>query len=227
MTSTQLTALSLTLGATLFFASDLMAQRRGMMRMMGGGGQLASSLLAMSEVQEELGFTDEQKEEIGKKASEINSTLRSEAREIMMGGGEMSEVMDLMKELREEEKAFVAKLDEKQSKRFRQLQLQRMGNEIFRAADVQKAIGISDKQKEQIEDAFQVMGDKMEEARQEAMESRDIQAMRDAMESLGKELTEAINETLSEKQRAQVEEMKGEAFEFPRRQRQRRNRTDF
>ena len=52
-------------------SSQAMAQRGGFMRMMGGGQELDSTLLAMTEVQDELNFTDEQKEEIGDQAQEI------------------------------------------------------------------------------------------------------------------------------------------------------------
>ena len=211
----------------MFFASDLMAQRGGFMRMMGGGVQLDSSLLAMKEVQKELEFTEDQTEKIGAKASELNDALRSEMREIMQGGGDMSEVEDVIAELKEEEKEILALLNDDQMARLTQLRYQRMGTAMYSDKDVQEALGLSDDQKQTIADAVEDNQQEMQDAMEEARDSGDFGSIRGIMTDLQKKLTESVTAALTDDQKEMVTEMKGEEFEFPQPQRRRRGRSDF
>ena len=136
-------------------SSQVMAQRGGFMRMMGGGQELDSTLLAMTEVQDELNFTDEQKEEIGDQAQEILDAMRSEMRDAFMGGGGdreamMETIQEIMADLRDEEKDIIGKLDDDQKKRLTQLRYQRMGNAMYQDKKVQEALKLKDSQKEAI-----------------------------------------------------------------------------
>jgi hypothetical protein len=212
---------------SLCMSSQALAQRGGFMQMMGGM-QLDSAILAIKEVQEELKFTDEQMEEIGKKAAELNDTLRSEMREIMMGGGDRSEIDELMEELREEEQEFIALLNDDQKNRLKELRYQRMGTAMYQDEDVQTALGLSDDQKQAIEDAVQSSMDAMQDAMAEARDSGDFGSIRGKMQEMQKELAESLEGILSDKQKEQVVAMKGKVFEFPeRRARRRGGRSDF
>lgn len=214
-------------------SSQAMAQRSGFMRMMGGGQELDSTLLAMTEVQDELDFSDEQKEEIGDQAQEILDAMRSEMRDAFMGGGGdreamMETIQEIMADLREEEKELVDKLDDDQKKRLAQLRYQRMGNAMYQDKKVQKALKLSDSQKEAIEDAFAANQETLEEAMADARESRDFGAMQSAMAEAQEDLAETLNDLLDKKQQKQAEEMKGKEFDFPEPQRRgRRGRSDF
>ena len=215
--------------AAICFSSQAQAQRSGFMRMMGGGGvQLDSSMLAMKEVQEELEFTEEQTKEIGEKAAELNDTMRSEMREIMMGGGDMSELEDVIKELKEEEQEFVALLNDEQKDRLKQLRFQRMGTAMYQDEEVQKTLELSDDKKKEIDDAIENNQEELQEAIQEVRDSGDFGSIRSTMADLQKELTVALNEILSDDQKEQVTKMKGKEFKFPERRRGRRSeRSDF
>lgn len=206
-------------------AAPVEAQMGGMMR--GGGGQLVSSLLAMKEVQKELGMSDQQIDEIAGPASEINDEMRSEMRAIMMGGGDRAELEELISDLQEEEKELVDKLDKKQQKRLQQLQYQRMGESMFLDKDVQSSLDLNDDQISEIEDAMQASQDKMRQIFMDAQGSGDMSGIREAMASNREELAEDVDSVLTEDQRAEVKELKGKPFEFPQRQRGGARRSDF
>jgi len=215
-------------------SSELQAQGGGMLRMMMGGGgvQLDSSILAMEEVQKELELTDEQTEKIGAAAKEINDSLRSEMRDIFTGGGgdrsEMeAEMKDLMAELKEEEQEIIALLTDDQKDRLTQLRYQRMGTAMYQDEEVQKALDISDDQKESIDDAFASNEIEMQDAMDEARDSGDFGSIRTVMQDMQKKLTESLNGILTDDQKEKVTEMKGKEFKFPQRQRRRGGRSDF
>lgn len=213
----------------MLFTTEAMAQRGGgMMRFMGGGLQLDSAMLAMKEVREELKLDEEVAKKVGDMASEVNDSLRAEMREIMMGGGDMSEVEDVLEELREEEKEIVALLNDDQKERLTQLRYQRMGNAMYSDEKVQESLGFSDDQKTAVKDAVENNQQELQDAMSEARESGDFGAARDAMRELREKLTKTLDGILTEKQKEQVVEMKGDEFEFPQRRRGRRgSRSDF
>ncbi len=218
--------------AVVLFAictSDSSAQDFGrMMRIMSGSrGQLHSELLAMEEVQKELKLTEEQVKDIAELASEINSEWRQEAFAILRADGEQSEVDELLKDLQEEEKDLVAKLDDEQKKRLKQLMIQRMGNRLFQRKDIVKKLSITDEQNKEIQKAFDESRKEMGKAMEEAQESGDFQGIRTVMQDFENGLTKSLMGILTDEQKSMLEEMKGKAFEFPQRRRGRRGRSDF
>lgn len=225
-----MTALA-TVAIVCLFASEASAQRggRGMGQMMQMLTRLASPILAMDEVQEELEFTDEQKEEIGAKAKEMSESLMGDFREAMSGGGDsdMSAIEELVDEMVEKESEIIGKLNDDQKKRLKQLQYQRMAMGIFENEAAAKELGLSDDQKTTIKDANEAMQTKRREAMQEAMESGDRGAVREIMQELAEELQKTVMDALTDEQKEKLEEMKGEDFEFPRRGRRGGRRSDF
>jgi hypothetical protein len=210
------------------FVADAQAQRGGpggMMRMVlgGGGGQLHSELLAMEQVQAEIKLTDEQQEKIVAKAKELFNAFQSEKREIMQDGGDAAKVGELLKAKQDEEKEIVASLNDDQKKRLRQLMVQRMGNGAFQNAKIAKELGISDDQKKEIKKAVETAAETMQKAMEEARESRDFASIRTAITDMQKKLTESLMGVMNDKQKSKYKEMRGEKFEFPQRQRRRRN----
>ncbi len=216
-------AIACAVAAICCSTSDLMAQRGGgmMMRMMGGV-RLDSSLLAIEEVQKELELTDEQMDTVAAKAEALVEDMRGEMRDIMMGGGGMSEIKDFMEELHEDEQEFVGLLNDEQKQRLTELHYQRMGNAMFADLEVQKDLDLSDQQIQSIDDAFTAY----EEIITEARNSGDFSTMREIMRDAEKEAEDTIMSVLSDEQKDNAEKMKGEPFEFPQRQR-RQQRSDF
>ncbi|MGI9515828.1 MAG: hypothetical protein ACR2NP_02170 [Pirellulaceae bacterium] len=203
--------------------SELMAQRGGwtFARMMGSA-KLDSTLLAIKEVQEELSLTDEQMESVAAPAEALAEEMRTEMRDIFMGGGERSEIDALMEEMLEAEQEFVTHLTDEQKQRLNELHCQRMDTGMFADEGVQKALELSEEQAQSINEAFSTFDEIVAEARQ----SGDFSMMREIMEDAGKEAEDAIMAVLSDEQKQKAEDMKGEAFEFPQRQR-RQPKSDF
>ncbi len=206
----------------LFCVSDASAQRGG-----GGfgrgGAQLMSGLFAMEEVQKELELTDEQIEKVVGPAAQINDDLRAEAREIMQGGGDQSEVAELVKEMQEKEGELIAKLNDEQKSRLKQLHYQRLGSGLLMDEGAQKDLEITDEQKEKITEASAAMRDKMMALR----EGGDREAAMAKMPALQEELQKSLDAVLTEEQNEKLVELKGEAFEFPERQPREGRRSDF
>lgn len=203
---------------TLVFVSQANAQR-GFGR---GGAQLMSGLLSIEEVQKELELTEEQLEEVVAPAAQLNDEFRAEVRSIMQGGGDPSEIADLAKEMREEEAEFIAKLNDDQRARLKQLFYQRLGTGVFMDEGAQKELELTDEQKEKIAEANTTMREAMMDLRQ----SEDREAAMEKMQSLQEDLQKTLDSILTEAQTAKLAEMKGEAFEFPQRQRG-GQRSDF
>lgn len=220
---------ALTLGvvvmAGLLITSDAVAQRggggrggRGGGMMMGAGrAQLISGLLAMEEVQKELDLSEKQIEEVVAEAEQLNDDFRSEIRALFQDGGGMDEgaMADLAKEFKEEEGAILEKLNKDQMARLKQLNYQRMGTGMLMDDDARKELKITDDQVKDMEDAMT----NMRESMQELFQDGDRETMRERMGELMAEMEETIMGLLTDDQKQQMEDMKGEAFEFPQRRR--------
>ncbi len=212
---------------SFFSVSPAEAQRGGGPGMMRGA-QLKSSLLTMEEVQQELGLSEELVEKVAGPAGELNDSLRSEMRAISQEGGDPSEIEELLKEMREEEKEIIAHLDEKQQSRLNELFYQRIGIALYQNDEALAALELSDEQKGSIKEIMDGSREKFMNAMQEARDSGDRAAMMEAMQKVNAEIEKSLADVLNDEQRAKVEELKGEAFEFPQRQgREGGRRSDF
>lgn len=213
-----LPALGVLVALSIVSASSVVAQPGGMGMM--NRPQMASGLLVMEEVQKELEMTEEQIEEIVAAAQQLNDDFRAAMREAFTNG---EDVEELTKEFKEQDDELVAKLDDDQKKRLKQLSYQRMDVAILRDADAVAALALTDDQKTAIDDAFASMQEKM----QEMFQSGDREGMREKMGELRTELTEAVMGQLTDEQKAKLDELKGEAFQFPERRRGGEKRSDF
>ncbi len=202
-------------------------RRAGMMGRGGGTGFLLR-LLQIEKIQEELGMLDVQVEEAAALAEESGR----EAREFFAGvqdleGEErrarMQEVMEkFRKSAPEREKKLTKQLEEilvedAQLKRLKQISMQVQGSRALQNPEVLKSLNITDAQKKRFEALREEMGAQMREQFQNArdMSREERQA---AMQKLGEEVEKKVNDVLTKEQKAKLEELRGEKFEFDRSQ---------
>lgn len=182
--------------------------------MMRGGG---AALLSNDGVQKELKLTDEQKT----KVKEFTEAQQAKMREMFQGGGfDREKMQEAMKEGREKSEKFVKEtLNADQQKRYKeinyQVQLQTTGPAVFANEDVQKALKLSDDQK----DKLKSMGEEMRKDTGELM--RDLRGGGDAaaearkkLQAVTKEYTTKAVDTLSDEQKKAWKDLTGAPFEF-------------
>jgi Spy/CpxP family protein refolding chaperone len=204
----------------LVFVSDANAQRGG--GGFGRGPQLMSSLLSMEEVQKELELTDEQIEEVVAPAAQLNDDLRAEMRELR--DADPSEIAALVKEMREEEGEIIAKLNDDQKNRLKQLNYQRMGPRLLTDEGAQKDLELTEDQIAKITEASAAMREKA----MELFQSGGGEGMREKMDELQEEMQKTLDSILTDEQNEKLVELKGEEFKFPERQpREGGRRSDF
>jgi len=144
----------LVLGLALLLAGPALAQRgQGRGGGFGGGFGGPGFLLMNSSVQKELKLSDDQI----KKITDANQSIRDKHRDDFeavrkLEGDEQREKREALgKTMREEtDKAVGEILKPDQSKRLKEIQLQQEGARAFNEADVQKALNLTDDQKEKI-----------------------------------------------------------------------------
>ncbi len=158
-----LSKMALVAGLVVVMAGPALAQRqrgqgqgggRGGMGMQGGVG-----LLSNQAVQEELKLTDKQKEDLKgvmDKMREASTGVNEKVRDIQDRQEQRTKRTELMKPINEEAQSAASKiLDEKQNKRFKQIELQvsaqRQGPAVFKQEEVAKALSLNDEQKGKID----------------------------------------------------------------------------
>jgi hypothetical protein len=112
--------------------------------------------------------------------------------------------------------ALAKSLKPEQFKRLKELELQRRGNRAFTDAKIQKALKITDEQKEQIDtvlkDAAKEMQEMFAAARSGGPEG--FQEARKKMETMNKETTKKIQDVLTADQKKLWKAMLGKPFKF-------------
>jgi hypothetical protein len=184
----------LTAGLLVLAASPAFAQPPG--RPGGGGfGQQPPTierLLANKDVQDELKISDDQKADI-KKATDTVSAKYKDDIDKARADMDRQKVGELRKaEAADQEKALAAVLKPEQMKRAKQLQVQLSGIAAFSMEDVESALKLTDKQKDDIKEEAKGLQDDIRDLFQSAGMDPDkradaqkkIQAMRN--ESIGK-----------------------------------------
>jgi Spy/CpxP family protein refolding chaperone len=190
---------ALVLGLALGMASVAQAQRQ---RPGGFGG--GAFLLQNEGVQKELNITDEQKT----KLKEAMEKVRDANKDIIDKGREMTRE-DREKLAKASNEAIGKVLDEKQVKRFKEIQLQTQGAAALQNPDVQSKLKLSDDQKDKIK--------KINEESREKM--RDLfgggfnEETQKKMAELRKETLEKASGVLTAEQKKTWKEMTGKPFE--------------
>lgn len=183
-------------------ASTALAQRPG-------GGYFGAGLLAIEEVQKELGITDAQKEKLKALRGErvdFQNLSREERR---------AKVEELAKKADETIKAT---LDEKQQARLAELRLQRDGAGSLARAEVAEKLGLDQAQKDQIK---KIQADSVPAERPNLQNATQEERQKFAAEARERrEKTSAATlAVLTAAQKEVFEKMQGAKFTFPARRR--------
>lgn len=200
---------ALVLALAVAMVSVAQAQQRQRGRGFGGGGAF---LLQNEGVQKELNISDDQKT----KLREAMEKVREDNKDIIAKGRDMTRE-DFEKLGKASNEAIAKVLDDKQMKRFRQIQLQAQGPGAFMIPDVQSKLKLSDDQKGKIRKINEESGEKMRELFQGGFNEETQKKMTD----LRKETMTKATGVLNADQKKTWQEMAGKPFELrfgPRRQ---------
>lgn len=183
-----------------------------------GGGPL--QLLRRDDVKDELKLTSDQTSKINdlQQASRQKSMDAFQSAGIQFGGGppdadtrkKMNEVMVKLNE--QTQKDVDAILTPEQSKRLKELTVQRAGNAIANNPMFQKEIGITDEQKAKLAD----LQEKQQAAMMSLFSNQDMsrEDRQAAMEKNTKIMADEIAKVLTDDQKKKITEMGGAPFTF-------------
>jgi len=166
-------------------------------------------LLLNSSVQKDVKVTDEQNTKLKDAMEKIRDKHKDDYAKLR----EMSrkDQFKLIKTIREEaRKAAAGILDAKQIKRFKQIQWQLEGARALEDPEAQEGLKLSGEQKKKLATILEDSDKKMVELFQGGAGTRE------KFVALQKETQDKANGVLSEEQKKNWKEMKGEPFEFPR-----------
>jgi Spy/CpxP family protein refolding chaperone len=210
----RLEKLAVVLAAGLLIAGPAAAQRPG-----GGfgpgrfGGGLTGLLGQNTQLQEELKMSKEQVEKVTEALAKVRADLRDETAKLFDRNTSAEEREKIGKKLGEANaKAVGAVLKPEQLKRLHQIENQQAGAGLFAKEDVQKALKLSDSQKEKIatinKDLQKGLSDLSAGGfNPEAFTKR---------QALEKEATDGIVKLLDAGQKAALKDLEGEPFELRR-----------
>jgi hypothetical protein len=181
------------------------------------GGDPVLGLLRVQEVRDEIELLPDQEEALRKLAEEAN--LRPDRGDFDFRNASEEERNQFFEKMRSEARQRAESLREKleevllpeQFERLQQIALQVQGMRALMSDRVVGELGISDAQKEEMENVFGSMRDRM----MEMFRSGDREGMREKMESMRDEIQNEAMAVLSDDQRKKFEAMKGEPFEMP------------
>src|SRR4029077_1177502 len=143
----------LVLGLAVLVAGPALAQRGQGRGGFGGGFGGAGFLLMNQGVQKELKLSDDQIKKITETTESIREKNREdfEAARKLEGDEQRAKFQELMKKQGEEtDKALAEILKPDQLKRFKEIRLQQRKGDAFNDPEVQKALNLTDDQKEKI-----------------------------------------------------------------------------
>jgi Spy/CpxP family protein refolding chaperone len=211
--------------AIAVIAVSSFAQGGGGGRGQGRGGQFGRGmgmqdangvfLLNRDDVMGELKLSADQKT----KLEAVRTAQRDKMREAFQnggGGGDREAMMAAMQKMQAESaKETLAVLNADQTKRLKELAIQRMGNAAIMNADVQKELGVTDDQKAKIKD----LQDKQQAANQALMEKMrnqelDREQFQAAMTKNREVMTAELAKIVTADQKAKLTAMSGKPFKF-------------
>jgi hypothetical protein len=143
----RLCKLALVLGAAALVASPALAQRGGGRGGFGGGTQLLNN----KSVQEELKMDKDQIDKVKEALDKVREDNKDDIAKLRDRNTSQEERAEIGKKISEaNQKAIAGILKADQEKRFKQIQHQQQGLRVFQDADVEKALKLTDDQKEKI-----------------------------------------------------------------------------
>jgi 2'-5' RNA ligase len=198
---------SLALGLAVLLARPAVAQFRG-----GGGGGIGG-LLTNKSVQEELKLDKDQVDKVAEALKKVREDLKDEMAKLRDRDTPREERATLMRKVGEaEHKALDGILKAEQTKRLHQIQLQLEGVGAFANAETQKALNLTDKQKEDLKAIQEDLQKEQREIFQNAGDDR--QAAFKKIQTLRKDKLDAALKVLTDEQKKTYKEMTGEHFEI-------------
>lgn len=187
---------------------------RGMMGMgMGMGGGVAG-LLMMKEVREELKLDEDQVQELedlGKGIQESMASMRPQQGQAPDPAAMQANMEKIRKVMAETEEKIAEMLDPKQLDRLIGLVIQRDSLRALNSKIVAEKLEITDDQKAKMAEIEKGLGDKMRELFQGGFSPE----MRDKMRELREEGDTKLKALLTDKQKEDMESLKGAEFKFP------------
>jgi len=185
---------------------------RGMMGMGMGGG--VSGLLMMKEVREELKLDEDQVQELedlGKGIRESMASMRPQQGQAPDPAAMQANMEKIRKVMAETEEKISDMLDPKQLDRLIGLVIQRDSLRALNSKIVADKLEITDEQKAKMAEIEKGLGDKMRELFQGGFSPE----MRDKMRELREEGDTKLKALLTDKQKEDMESLKGAEFKFP------------
>jgi hypothetical protein len=192
--------------------------RGGRFGMFGGRTTHQIELASLEDVQAELKLTEDQIATV----EELDDEFGDARRDLGFGGGGgggggfSPEAMAERAKLNAEYAAKLNEsLDDAQKKRIQEIYIQVNGTATLAEEAIAMALKLTDEQKEKLntvrDEQRQTMMDEMQALRDDGA---DFQEMRETIDELNKARDEALLAELTDEQKKQFEEMKGEAFEI-------------
>lgn len=188
----------------------------------GAGGLSPTALLNVEAVQKEIELLDDQKQEITKLREE--SRGNSDFRELFSGLRDLSEedrrakFTEIREKMEKDRKAASDKvlgvLLPHQRERLEEISLQIRGPAALTDDEVAGALKLSDDQRKQLEEVNTSNREKMGELFRGAGRDANRDELREKMEAMRKESSDALLAVLTTEQRSTFEAMKGDKFEI-------------
>lgn len=182
----------------------------------GGGGaarvriflQPAVSIAQLEEVQQELNLTDEQKQQVAALNDELNQRRREA---FQNAAGDWDKVRaEIAKIYKETHDKFAKQLDEAQQKRLQEIYLQVNGPLALQNEEVASALNVTEEQQEKFEQVANEMRDAFMNAGLRDMSQEEAAKK---VDELLDQRDEKMLAVLTDEQRSQLEEMKGETLD--------------
>lgn len=215
------------LAAGAFAQGGGRGQGRMGFRMGGAMGANPLNLLRRDDVKDELKITSDQTskiQELQQKSGERQRQAMQDAGVNFGGGGggfqmddaTRKKLTDAMAKVGEEtQKDVDAILTPEQTKRLKELTVQRLGNSAITVPQYQKDLNVTDAQKTKVADlqkkqmdAMQALGQKMRD------QEIDMNGFREAMEKNNKIMEDELGKLLTDAQKAKLKELGGKPFTF-------------
>jgi Spy/CpxP family protein refolding chaperone len=203
---------ALVLGLGMMLATQAAAQRPGRPGGFSGFGG-PGALLANRDVAKELKLSDEQVDKVREVVREVREkhkdaldklkdATREERRE------KFSAITKAMAE--DTSKALASVLNADQAKRLKQLEVQMLRSRAFSNPEIQKALDLSDEQKEKI----RTLSEDADKSVRELFQGGNPREAMEKLQAHRKETMEKVMAVLSDAQKKTWKELTGEPFEF-------------
>ncbi len=217
----RLCKVALVIGVIALMAGPALAQRRGGF----GFGRGPDQLLRVEKVQKDLGLDKDQVTKVTEALTKVNEDMRDERQKLFSPDTSPEERAEIRKKISEaQNKALAGVLNEKQVKRLHQIELQQQqqfGLAIYQNDEVQKALKLSDDQKEKLKTIQDDLQKDVREAFQAGGGGKPDPETMKKIQGLNKEAQTNAEKVLTADQKKTLKDMLGEPLElkpedFPR-----------